>query len=377
VKKLQLKTGQIAQIVWMNGNKDIGIVGTGDAPDGHTFLSVRCKMGNIPFYSLLNNAESVTLTDCYSISDYDNATLLVKDPAIGDVSMSLTEEQLARVNWVRGGKHLDAAIAITTPFDLFWTGYDHITHYQIGDTIKFHGLNSLRTGKIVGFFVEDRFVGLKVNDGKNVWELFGIDTYNYNQGSIYVRMNKHYTATVMSPLALTDYIKSNEGEIDWANIAITKVNRDETGRFETAIKYALIANRQQHIPFNVGDDVEVYANQGVRDGQIIAIQGEHLLLSYEMPNGSVSCRQYTIADFSAHDAYGRKHDCYNYDLPDDKYKTVSRKQAMSSKRWGHIQWTDPVRNSYGRITEQAYPIADTSQRWIPIQLWADESKAAA
>jgi hypothetical protein len=48
--------------------------------------------------------------------------------------------------------------------------------------------------------------------------------------------------------------------------------------------------KTKRVPLEVGDWIKVYANQGMRDAQVLAINGTQALVEYHMPSGTTALR---------------------------------------------------------------------------------------
>ena len=135
-----------------------------------------------------------------------------------------------------------------------------------------------------------------------------------NKGHVYLRINKNYVATVRDLNSLASYLEKvgdmddSFGEI----VEISKFSELRLYKLHTIInKFKAIQNKK-----SIGNHLQVFRNQGFRDGVVVATSKNGFLVEYEMPNGSTALNVIT-----------------SLSRPDN-YKTMTYKRAFASWEFG-------------------------------------------
>lgn len=135
-----------------------------------------------------------------------------------------------------------------------------------------------------------------------------------NIGHVYLRINKNYVATVRNLNSLESYL-NKVGDMDDSFGEIVEISNFSELRLyklHTIInKFKAIQNKK-----SIGMPVNVYRNQGIRDGVVVATSKNGFLVEYEMPNGSTALNVVK-----------------SLRRPDD-YKTITYKKAFASWEFG-------------------------------------------
>ena len=107
-----------------------------------------------------------------------------------------------------------------------------------------------------------------------------------NIGHVYLRINKDYVATVRDLNSLASYLHK-VGDMDDSFGEIVEVsNVDESflkKLYRIVDRYKAIQNNK-----SIAMQVDVYRNQGVRNGVVVATSKNGFLVEYEMPNGTTA-----------------------------------------------------------------------------------------
>jgi len=131
---------------------------------------------------------------------------------------------------------------------------------------------------------------------------------------VYLRINKNYVATVRDLNSLASYL-DKVGDMDDSFGEILEVsNVDESflkKLYRIVDRYKAIQNNK-----SIGLQVDVYRNQGVRDGVVVATSKNGFLIEYEMPNGTTALNVLKSL------------------RRPDKYKTMTYKRALHSHEFG-------------------------------------------
>lgn len=135
-----------------------------------------------------------------------------------------------------------------------------------------------------------------------------------NKGHVYLRINKNYVATVRDLNSLASYLEK-VGDIDDSFGEIVEISNFSELRLyklHTIInKFKAIQNKK-----SIGKYLQVFRNQGFRDGVVVATSKNGFLVEYEMPNGSTALN--VIKSLSR----------------PDNYKTITYKRAFASWEFG-------------------------------------------
>jgi len=127
------------------------------------------------------------------------------------------------------------------------------------------------------------------------------------KGHIYLRINKDYTATIRNLEGLPDYLDSltlddTFGEI----IEVMNVSREFINQVRTIVK-----NKKKELSQSlIGRIIYLNRNQGYRDGIVVAVDGNQILVEYTMPRGTTALNLITDVNNP------------------DKYKTITYTKAL-------------------------------------------------
>lgn len=132
---------------------------------------------------------------------------------------------------------------------------------------------------------------------------------------VYLRINKHYVATVRSLSDLESYLK-NSNDTDETFGEIIEV-REASDAFVSRVYRMIDSHNRFKNQKLVGLNVSVHRNQGLRDGKIIAVTHDKFLIRYSMPSGSVYYN--VLSDISK----------------PDRYKSITLKRATHSDAFGN------------------------------------------
>ena len=127
------------------------------------------------------------------------------------------------------------------------------------------------------------------------------------QGHIYLRINKDYTATIRNLESLPDYLDSLTLDDSFGEITeVMNVSREFINQVRTIVRNK---KKEMNQPL-IGQKIYLNRNQGYRDGIIVAVDGDEILVEYTMPKGTSSLNLIK--------------DIYNT----DKYKTITYSKAL-------------------------------------------------
>ena len=103
------------------------------------------------------------------------------------------------------------------------------------------------------------------------------------KGHVYLRINTHYTATIRTLDNLPDYLDSLDVDSSFGEVVeVSNVNKE----FLNQVKSAVEGKKSKMNQPLLGKQVFVYRNQAYRDGRVVAVNGQHLLVEYVMPKGT-------------------------------------------------------------------------------------------
>jgi len=136
-----------------------------------------------------------------------------------------------------------------------------------------------------------------------------------NIGHVYLRINKNYVATVRNLNSLESYL-DKVGDMDDSFGEIVEMSNVSESFLK---KLYRIVDRNKAIQNNksIGMPVNVYRNQGIRDGVVVATSKNGFLVEYEMPNGTTALNVVK-----------------SLRRPDD-YKTITYNRALHSHEFGN------------------------------------------
>ena len=128
-------------------------------------------------------------------------------------------------------------------------------------------------------------------------------------GYVYLRINRHYTATIRDLKSFANYLRDvgDTDDVFGEVTAVSNVSKLFLHRMNDIInEYKKRLNKRF-----IGEETQVKRNQGMRDAVVVGANGEHLLIEYEMPNGTTSLNMITEMSRA------------------DEYKSITYKNAMS------------------------------------------------
>lgn len=132
---------------------------------------------------------------------------------------------------------------------------------------------------------------------------------------VYLRINEHYTATVRNLESLCSYLKEvGDTDKNFGIIEATNGASDFDLRMIKKIVKEFLNFQSKRF---LGSHVEVFRNQGYRDGFVIAANENGFLVEYEMPNGRVFLN--ILKDIN------KPHD----------YKAITQDRARHSRAFGN------------------------------------------
>ena len=128
-------------------------------------------------------------------------------------------------------------------------------------------------------------------------------------GYVYLRINRHYTATIRDLKSFANYLR-DVGDTDDVFGEVTSVS-NVSKLFLHRMNDIINEHKKRLNKRFIGEETKVKRNQGMRDAVVVGVNGEHLLIEYEMPNGTTSLN--IIDKMSSA----------------DEYKSITYKNAMS------------------------------------------------
>lgn len=134
------------------------------------------------------------------------------------------------------------------------------------------------------------------------------------RGYVYLRINKHYVATVRDLNSLKDYL-NRVGDID-DTFGKIEAESGVNDKFLKRLYYIISLAKKKRNQSRIGEDVEVFRNQAIRHGVVVAASRNRFLIEYVMPNGTSALN---VVD--------------SLDRP-DQYKAITYKRAFGSHEFG-------------------------------------------
>ena len=146
-----------------------------------------------------------------------------------------------------------------------------------------------------------------------------------NKGHVYLRINKNYVATVRDLNSLKSYL-DKVGDMDDSFGQILEVSNVSElflqKLYRIIDRFKAIQNKK-----SIGNHLQVFRNQGFRDGVVVATSHLGFLVEYEMPNGTTALN--VIKSLR---------------IPDD-YNTMTYKRAFASWEFGlQLQHAELINN---------------------------------
>jgi hypothetical protein len=173
---------------------------------------------------------------------------------------------------------------------------------------------------------------------KEVEEKKGLFSFFENGGELYdvslpmgfyVKINPNYTATIRNLNSFEKYLERKDEIFGKEFGEITNVDKSASKEWVTELK-RLIAKKKSELSSNgtgqykVGDSITLFRNQADRDGYVVAVDNNEILVEYEMPNGTSALN---IIDLSLPE--------YDKNSYKKNYTPISYDKAKSSKKWGN------------------------------------------
>jgi hypothetical protein len=182
----------------------------------------------------------------------------------------------------------------------------------------------LDNGKIEDAYLQDLMLskGNKFADGGELYDM------SLPMG-FYVKINPHYTATIRNLKSFESYLERKDELWGKEFGEITNVDKSASKEWVSELN-RLIEKKKSELEnkgtgnYKVGDEITLWRNQADRDGYVIAVYNNEILVEYEMPNGTTALN---IIDLTL-----PEYDKYNYTK---NYTTISYEKARLSKKWGN------------------------------------------
>lgn len=158
----------------------------------------------------------------------------------------------------------------------------------------------------------------------------------------YVKINPNYTATIRNLNSFESYLERKDEIFGKEFGEITNVDKSASQEWVAELN-RLIEKKKSELEtkgtgnYKVGDEITLWRNQADRDGYVLAVDNNEMLVEYEMPNGTSALN---IIDLTL-----PEYDKYNYNK---NYKTISYDNARKSKKWsGKIDANRLINNPQG------------------------------
>jgi hypothetical protein len=129
-------------------------------------------------------------------------------------------------------------------------------------------------------------------------------------GYVYLRINKNYTATIRDLKSFAKYLR-DVGDTDDVFGEVTAISSNVSKLFLHRMHDIVNEHKKRLNKRFIGRETSVVRNQGSRDARVVGANSEHLLIEYEMPNGTTALN---IIDGMA---------------SADDYKSITYKNAMT------------------------------------------------
>jgi len=192
---------------------------------------------------------------------------------------------------------------------------------KVADKTK-QGFNWLRNKWLEADFGDGTGRAKFFADGGELYDM-------YLPMGFYVKINPYYTATIRNLNSFESYLERKD-EI-WGKEfgEITNVDKSASKEWVAELN-RLIAKKKSELEtygtgqYKVGDEITIWRNQADRDGYVIAVHNNEILVEYEMPNGTTALN---IIDLTL-----PEYDKYNYRK---NYTPISYEKARLSKKWGN------------------------------------------
>jgi hypothetical protein len=127
-------------------------------------------------------------------------------------------------------------------------------------------------------------------------------------GYVYMKINRHYIATIRDLESFANYLLDvgDTDDVFGEVTAVFNVSKIFLKRMNDIVN----AHKKRLNDRFIGEETQVKRNQGVRDAVVVGANSEHLLVEYEMPNGTTALN--IIDNISTA----------------NKYKSITYKKAM-------------------------------------------------
>ena len=173
-----------------------------------------------------------------------------------------------------------------------------------------------------------------------------------------IRINPSYTATIRNLNDFENYLKRKDEIFGKQFGEITNIDKSASKEWVDEFNYLISRkkaelNNEQIIKYEVGQPITIFRNQAEREGIVIAVIGNEILVEYTMPNGTSALN---IIDTSL-----PEYDKNNYKK---NYIPISYDNARISKKWSSkIDANGLINNPQG-----------SSRNTLPTKRFADGGK---
>ena len=106
-------------------------------------------------------------------------------------------------------------------------------------------------------------------------------------GYVYLRINENYTATIRDLKSFANYLR-DVGDTDDVFGEVTAVSSNVSKLFLHRMNDIVNEHKKRLNKRFIGRETSVVRNQGSRDAKVVGASSEHLLIEYEMPNGTTA-----------------------------------------------------------------------------------------
>ena len=272
-----------------------------------------------------------------------------------------------------------------------WDGEDNLSSEDVvtESILKANGVNP---NDVVSIVVYDLTKGEQIFNGSQLsdkeWydyiKILKEDTYEEyaNGGEIYdislpigfyVKINPNYTATIRNLKSFESYLERKDeifgkefGEITYVDKSANKEWVAELKRLISKKKSELETNGTSN--YKVGEGITIWRNQADRDGYVIAVDNNEILVEYEMPNGTTALN---IIDTTLPE-YDKKNDKKNY-IP-ISYDNAKKSKKWSSKIDANRLINNPQGSSRNKLPTKRFDNGGEDELFRPTKKQKDEMK---
>ena len=111
-------------------------------------------------------------------------------------------------------------------------------------------------------------------------------------GYVYLRINENYIATIRDLKSFAKYLR-DVGDTDDVFGEVTAVSSNVSKLFLHRMNDIINEHKKRLNKRFIGRETSVVRNQGIRDAVVVGVNSEHLLIEYEMPNGTTALNMIT------------------------------------------------------------------------------------